>query len=103
MDGTRRRARRGRSARARGGRARAARRPCRGALERDARPLRRVLRAPPAVTNRLHALASRWSLDDEQSARLERVLAVLAEDERAPSSVRDESAIDVHVADSLSA
>jgi len=55
------------------------------------------------VTDRLHALAARWSLDDQQSARLERVLAVLADDERAPSSVRDESAIDVHVADSLSA
>jgi 16S rRNA (guanine527-N7)-methyltransferase len=55
------------------------------------------------VSGRLAALAARWSLDDGQSGRLERVLAVLSDDGEAPSSVRGESAIDVHLADSLSA
>jgi 16S rRNA (guanine527-N7)-methyltransferase len=51
----------------------------------------------------LAVLVARWQLPHGSSARLEQLLTALAEDPRAPSSVRDpERALDVHVADSLS-
>jgi 16S rRNA (guanine527-N7)-methyltransferase len=52
--------------------------------------------------DRLAALGRRWRLDAGQLDRLARVLTILASDDGAPSAVRDTSALDVHVADSLS-
>jgi 16S rRNA (guanine527-N7)-methyltransferase len=51
----------------------------------------------------LAALGRRWGLDAGQLDRLARVLAVLAGDDTAPTSVRGAAALEVHVADSLSA
>lgn len=48
------------------------------------------------------ALATRHDLNERQAAQLAMLLQQLAEDERAPTSVRDPSlAVDVHLADSL--
>jgi 16S rRNA (guanine527-N7)-methyltransferase len=51
----------------------------------------------------LRDLGQRWRLAPPQIAALDRVLEFLALDPRAPSSVRGAVAVDVHVADSLSA
>jgi len=51
---------------------------------------------------RLAALGPRSHLERPQLEQLARVLAVLAGDPDAPSAVRDEAALDVHIADSLS-
>ncbi len=51
----------------------------------------------------LAALGSRWRLGADQIDRLARVLVVLADDPAAPSAVRGAAAVDVHIADSLSA
>jgi 16S rRNA (guanine527-N7)-methyltransferase len=52
----------------------------------------------------LAELGRRWGLDGTQVAALGRLLELLARDEHAPTTVRDEvTAADVHVADSLSA
>lgn len=51
----------------------------------------------------LRDLAERWELAPSQVAALARALEFLALDPRAPSSVRDAAAVDVHIADSLSA
>ena len=51
----------------------------------------------------LATLAERWRLADEQVARLARVLETLAHDPLAPTSIRDERALDAHIADSLTA
>jgi 16S rRNA (guanine527-N7)-methyltransferase len=57
-----------------------------------------------AAEERLRALAGRYGLDVVQAARLRALLALLASDDRAPTTVRDPArAVDVHVADSLSA
>ncbi|MGH2852117.1 MAG: 16S rRNA (guanine(527)-N(7))-methyltransferase RsmG [Solirubrobacteraceae bacterium] len=48
-------------------------------------------------------LGARWDLDPGQVAQLARVLELLADDETAPTSVRPPAAVDVHIADSLSA
>jgi 16S rRNA (guanine527-N7)-methyltransferase len=56
------------------------------------------------VADRLEALATQYGLDALQIAALERFLGLLAEDDHAPTSVRDPvTAVDVHVADSLTA
>lgn len=50
----------------------------------------------------LERLARRYDLNADQQAQLAAVLVVLAEDEQAPTTVRDpERALDVHLADSL--
>jgi 16S rRNA (guanine527-N7)-methyltransferase len=52
----------------------------------------------------LEALCTRYGLVGEQADKLTAILAALAEDERAPTSVRDPAlAVDVHLADSLAA
>ena len=51
----------------------------------------------------LNDLGERWRLAPAQIAALDRALEVLATDPYAPSSVRGAAAVDVHVADSLSA
>ena len=51
----------------------------------------------------LNDLGERWGLAPVQIATLDRALEVLATDPYAPSSVRGAAAVDVHVADSLSA
>lgn len=51
----------------------------------------------------LNDLGERWGLAPVQIAALDRALEVLATDPYAPSSVRGAAAVDVHVADSLSA
>ncbi len=54
------------------------------------------------VRQRLGELAARHRLSDEQVDQLARSLETVAEDERAPTSVRDPTlAVDVHLADSL--
>jgi len=54
-------------------------------------------------TARLAELGQRWGLNALQLRTLEELLAVLAADRHAPSTVRGRTAVDVHVADSLSA
>jgi 16S rRNA (guanine527-N7)-methyltransferase len=62
------------------------------------------VRAEESVPQRLAALADRWQLSADAARRLAHLLTFLAEDPHAPSSVRDSArAVDVHVADSLSA
>ncbi|GAC1439961.1 MAG: 16S rRNA (guanine(527)-N(7))-methyltransferase RsmG [Solirubrobacteraceae bacterium] len=57
-----------------------------------------------AVTKRLTAICNAAGLQGVQRAQLERLLAVLAADDHAPTTVRDPAlAVDVHLADSLSA
>jgi 16S rRNA (guanine527-N7)-methyltransferase len=52
----------------------------------------------------LPALGERYGLDDRQSNQLDAVLGCLAEDDRAPTTVRDPGeAVDIHLADSLAA
>jgi len=51
----------------------------------------------------LNELGKRWGLAPVQIAMLSRALELLATDPYAPSSVRGVAAVDVHVADSLSA
>lgn len=53
--------------------------------------------------DRLAELARRWSLDGGQADQLARLLEVLDRDPDAPTAVRGPAAVDVHVADSLSA
>ena len=52
---------------------------------------------------RLAELGRRWGLDEAQLWTLSDLLALLAADQHAPSTVRGPAAVDVHVADSLSA
>jgi 16S rRNA (guanine527-N7)-methyltransferase len=52
---------------------------------------------------RLGELAERWDLDAAQTAALARALELLLSDPLAPSAVRGADAVDVHIADSLSA
>ncbi len=56
-----------------------------------------------AGADRLDELARRWGLDPGQRGALARALELLAADPLAPSAVRGADAVDVHVADSLSA
>jgi 16S rRNA (guanine527-N7)-methyltransferase len=56
-----------------------------------------------SAARRLSDLGKRWGLAPSQVAALGRALEFLALDPRAPSSVRDAAAVDVHIADSLSA
>lgn len=56
-----------------------------------------------SVERALNSLGERWGLSPGQIGTLARVLSVLATDSLAPSSVRGAAAVDVHVADSLSA
>jgi 16S rRNA (guanine527-N7)-methyltransferase len=56
-----------------------------------------------SVERALNSLGERWRLSPGQIGMLARVLEVLATDPLAPSSVRGAAAVDVHVADSLSA
>jgi 16S rRNA (guanine527-N7)-methyltransferase len=56
-----------------------------------------------SVEGGLRDLGERWGLRPGQIAMLSQALGVLATDPRAPSSVRGPAAVDVHVADSLSA
>jgi 16S rRNA (guanine527-N7)-methyltransferase len=59
------------------------------------------MHAEPAQ-RRIDALADRYALSARQRAQLERVLALLASQPRAPTSVRcPERAVDTHIADSL--
>lgn len=54
------------------------------------------------MTARLAELAAAWDIDAEGVAALERLLAALAADETAPTTVREpRRAIDAHVADAL--
>jgi 16S rRNA (guanine527-N7)-methyltransferase len=54
------------------------------------------------VWSLLEALAERFWLDERQLEQLEAIVAILAEDELAPTTVREPaSAVDVHIADSL--
>jgi 16S rRNA (guanine527-N7)-methyltransferase len=55
------------------------------------------------AAHRLAELATRWGLDAGQVAALGRALDLLGVDPGAPSAVRGAEAVDVHVADSLSA
>lgn len=52
---------------------------------------------------RLAQLGERWGLGEAQLQTLQRLLDVLHADEHTPSTVRGRAAVDVHVADSLSA
>jgi 16S rRNA (guanine527-N7)-methyltransferase len=54
-------------------------------------------------STRLAAIAERWGLGSAQLATLARVTALLAADPQAPSAVPPDAALDVHIADSLSA
>lgn len=54
-------------------------------------------------STRLAAIAERWGLGPAQLATLARVAALLAADPTAPSAVPPDAALDVHIADSLSA
>jgi len=56
-----------------------------------------------SIERRLNELGERWGLAPIQITMLARALEVLATDPYAPSSVRGVAAVDVHVADSLSA
>ena len=56
-----------------------------------------------SVARRLSALGERWGLAGSQTEALARVLELLRADPLAPSGVRGATAVDVHVADSLSA
>jgi 16S rRNA (guanine527-N7)-methyltransferase len=56
-----------------------------------------------ATAQRLDELAARWELDRCQTAALASALRLLGADPLAPSAVRGTEAVDVHVADSLSA
>ena len=56
----------------------------------------------PGLPERWQALAERYGLDTRAAAALQAVVAYMAEDSTAPTTVRDPAAaIDVHVADSL--
>jgi 16S rRNA (guanine527-N7)-methyltransferase len=55
------------------------------------------------VSARLTELAAQYALPDHVVPRLEALLALVAEDETAPTTVRDpDRAVDAHIADSLS-
>lgn len=56
-----------------------------------------------SVERRLHQLGAQWGLTRRQTDALARVLDQLDADPHAPSGVRGARAVDVHVADSLSA
>jgi 16S rRNA (guanine527-N7)-methyltransferase len=59
---------------------------------------------PERATTRLQELVAEHGLDAEAAERLLRILRVIASDPRVPTSVTDPvEAVDVHVADSLSA
>jgi 16S rRNA (guanine527-N7)-methyltransferase len=58
----------------------------------------------PGLEQRLEALCDRYQLDERARAALEQLLHLLATDPHAPTSARDPAAaIDIHIADSLSA
>jgi 16S rRNA (guanine527-N7)-methyltransferase len=66
-------------------------------VKRDAGPEALLVR-------RLETVASRWSLGPEAVQKLARLLILVRDDPRAATSVREpEAAVDVHVADSLTA
>jgi 16S rRNA (guanine527-N7)-methyltransferase len=56
-----------------------------------------------AATQRLGQLGERWGLDSAQIRQFGEVLDLLHADAHAPSTVRGRAAVDVHIADSLSA
>jgi 16S rRNA (guanine527-N7)-methyltransferase len=56
-----------------------------------------------AVAPRVTELAQRWHLDERQRAALARALEFLGTDPLAPTAVAAAAAVDVHLADSLSA
>jgi 16S rRNA (guanine527-N7)-methyltransferase len=57
-----------------------------------------------AARRGIELLAARYKLDGRQRAQFETILLALADDERAPTAVRDPArAVDVHLADSLAA
>jgi 16S rRNA (guanine527-N7)-methyltransferase len=56
-----------------------------------------------ATEARLAELSERWALAPAQTRALAQLLGLLAADPHAPSSVRGAAAVDVHIADSLSA
>jgi 16S rRNA (guanine527-N7)-methyltransferase len=63
-----------------------------------------VKRAVPEAAARLDALAAQWSLDAEATDMLSALLTLLRDDPRAATSVRTPAAaVDVHLADSLTA
>ena len=55
------------------------------------------------AAGRLADLGQRWDLETSQLTALARILELLGADEHAPTTVRAAAAIDVHLADSLSA
>jgi 16S rRNA (guanine527-N7)-methyltransferase len=58
----------------------------------------------PGLEQRLAAICARYQLDERALAALEQLLQTLASDPHAPTSVRDPAAaVDIHIADSLSA
>jgi len=63
-----------------------------------------VKRRDGGVAARLEALTAQWSLDPRAAAQLTQLLTMLRDDPRAATSVREPAeAVDVHVADSLTA
>ena len=56
-----------------------------------------------ASERRLAELGERWGLDGRQLRTISDLLDLLAADQHAPSTVRGSAAVDVHIADSLSA
>ncbi len=62
------------------------------------------MKQDPSVTERVGSLGRGYGLSQGQLAMLNTILTVLATDEHAPTTVRDPpAAVDVHLADSLSA
>src|SRR5580693_4153913 len=54
------------------------------------------------IRRSLERLSERFELDDDQQARLARVISALARDDFAPTTVSEpKRAVDVHLADSL--
>jgi len=57
---------------------------------------------PATASAKLDDLVERYHLGESQRAQLEKILLLLAADERAPTTVRDPArAVDIHLADSL--
>ena len=77
--------------------------PRTGVLGDDAQPARELRQAPPPPA-RLREICARCELPARAAERFADLLRLIAADEHAPTTVRDPSvAVDVHLADSLSA